>query len=339
MNDLIIRSEMAESFPTLVEGLAKAQRIFESIKSFDDIEQQFLLGAGLSPNTYRSYLTAVRQLYDFTEGLNPLQITPAHIEAFYDDIVKRVDRNTAYLRIRGLKKFFSGIRNVIPFYTSPFEIMSEKLHRKLNRTKKGNRTKKALAVAEVKRLLAWLNKDTTVKGKRDYAIVFMLVTSGLRSAELIQLHWKDLELFEGTWTARFIGKGGKEAEQELYTEAVETCRRYFRAQFKREPKPEDALFWTFPTYRGDQPRPLHYHALWRRIKEIGTAAREQEIVTRQLCWSPHLFRRSYATALYKSGMGIKAIQEKTRHSNIEVLVKHYIHDEEPASPYFERILA
>jgi len=37
-----------------------------------------------------------------------------------------VDRNTAYLRIRGLKKFFSGIRNVLPIYTSPFEIMSEK---------------------------------------------------------------------------------------------------------------------------------------------------------------------------------------------------------------------
>jgi hypothetical protein len=131
MNDIVIRSGMAKSFPTLVEGLARAQRIFESIKSFEDIERTFLLGAGLSPNTYRSYLTAVRQLYEFTEGLNPLQITPGHIEAFYDHIAKKVDRNTAYLRIRGLKKFFAGIRNVIPFYTSPFEIMGEILHRKL----------------------------------------------------------------------------------------------------------------------------------------------------------------------------------------------------------------
>ena len=127
----------------------------------------------------------------------------------------------------------------------------------------------------------------------------MLVTSGLRSAELVQLRWKDLEYFEGTWTARFIGKGNREAEQELYTEAVEACRRYFKSQFRKEPKPEDALFWIFPMYREDKPRPLAYHTLWRRIKEMGQAAREQGIVTRELCWSPHLFRRSYATALYK----------------------------------------
>ena len=56
-------------------------------------------------------------------------------------------------------------------------------------------------------------------------------------------------------------------------------------------------------------------------------------------FSPHLFRRSYATLLYKSGMGLKAIQGKTRHASIEVLVRHYIHDEEPATPYFERMLA
>jgi integrase len=78
--------------------------------------------------------------------------------------------------------------------------------------------------------------------------------------------------------------------------------------------------------------------LWLRIKEIGRTAREQQIITRELCLSLHLFRRSYATALYKSGMDIKAKQEKTRHANIDVLVQHYIHDEEPASPYFNRIL-
>ena len=83
---------------------------------------------------------------------------------------------------------------------------------------------------------------------------------------------------------------------------------------------------------------MPYHTLWRRIREIGQAAQEEEVIKRDLAFSPHLFRRSYATCLYKSGMGIKAIQEKTRHANIEVLVKHYIYDEEPAGPYFERML-
>ncbi len=144
MTDLVIRSNLQTAFPTLAEGLRKAQGIFDSIQSFEDVERVFLLGAGLSPNTYRCYLTAIKQFYEFTGGLNPLQVRPGDLEAFYDHIVKKVDRNTACLRIRGLKKFFAGIRNVIPIYSSPFDpqIMSDKLHAKLNKTKKGNRTKR-----------------------------------------------------------------------------------------------------------------------------------------------------------------------------------------------------
>ena len=59
---------------------------------------------------------------------------------------------------------------------------------------------------------------------------------------------------------------------------------------------------------------------------------------RELQFPRHLFRRSYATALRKSGMGLKAIQEKTRHANIEVLTRHYISDEERASGYLAKIL-
>lgn len=86
----------------------------------------------------------MKQFYEFTKGLNPVQVRPGDIEAFYDDQVKHVDRNTAYLHIRGLKKFFEGVRQVIPIYTSPFEVMSGKLQAKLNKTRKGNATKKAL---------------------------------------------------------------------------------------------------------------------------------------------------------------------------------------------------
>jgi len=338
MNELTLSAGMAQAFPSLFEGLRKAQSILDSIQSFEDIERVFLLGAGLSPNTYRSYLQAVKQFYHFTEGKHPLQVRPGDIEAFYDDLVQRVDRNTAYLRIRGLKKFFAGIRNVLPIYTSPFEIMPEKLHDKLNRTRKGNRTKKALTIGELRALLAWLEEDRSPRGLEDHAIVFMLATSGLRASELCQLRWQDLDQVEGTWTARFTGKGGLSAEQELYAAAVEACRLYFRAAFGRDPRPEDALFWTVPAFPGDGPAPMLYHVLWDRIRKIGARARAAGILKRDLQFSPHLFRRSYATALYKSGMGLKAIQEKTRHANIEVLTRHYISDEEPASPHVDRIL-
>lgn len=345
MNDLILAGGPVEAlhqihtyFPNILEALQKAQTLFEQIKSFQDVEIFLLRGAGLSPNTYRSYLTSIKQLYEFTAGLNPLQITPGHIEGYYDHLVKSVDRNTACLRVQGLKRFFSGITKIVPGYISPFEVMEEKLTKKLNRTKKGNRTKKAINKGETRDLLAWLSQDTSIKGLADYAMVYNLVTSGLRASELCQLKWEDLELYEDAWTARFVGKGDKEAEQELYSPAVEAAHMYFIEQFKRDPRPEDHLFYSLAAYPGDNVRPMTAHRLWVRISTIGAAAREARIIKRDLQFSPHLCRRTYATLLYKQGMKLKAIQEKTRHANIDVLVRHYISDEEPASPYFERLL-
>lgn len=228
---------------------------------------------------------------------------------------------------------------MVPGYISPFEVMEDRLTKKLNQTKKGNRTKKALNKGETRDLLAYLQGDQTVKGKANYSMVLMLLTSGLRAAEVCQLRWGDLEYEEGgIWTASFIGKGGKEASQEIYAPALEAAKEFFRAQFKRDPEKEDYLFYSLPAYPGDQPRPMTPHRLWVRVRQLGEAAKEAGIIKRDLNFSPHLFRRSFATLLYKSGMKIKAIQEKTRHANIDVLMKHYIHDEDPASPYFEWLL-
>ena len=72
MNDLIIPSQLSKRFPRLEAIIKQAQGLFDSIKSFEDLERHFLKGNGLSPNTYRSYLTAIKQFYEYTEGLNPL---------------------------------------------------------------------------------------------------------------------------------------------------------------------------------------------------------------------------------------------------------------------------
>lgn len=339
MNDLIIPNALRDSCPSLWQGLEKVKKVFEEINSFEDIERVFLLGQGLSRNTYRSYLAAVKQLYVFTGGLNPLQITAAHIEAFYDDLLKRrVDQDTACLRIRGLKNFFKGIRRVLPFYTSPFETMPKALLEKLQASKKGNRTKKAMSPGEVRDLLDWLRRDRSLIGRENYAIVFMLVTSGLRASEFCQLRWGDIEEYEGMYTAKFIGKGRREAEQELYAPAVEACRAYFRAHFRRKPKPSDALFYSNPN-NGREPIPLCYATLWRRVTNVGAAARSAGIVKRDYEFSPHLFRRTYATVLYREGMRLKALAAKTRHSSINILTEHYIHDEDPATPYLNKVFA
>jgi integrase/recombinase XerC len=335
-SEIVLRAETARAFPSITEGLRKAQEILDGIHSFEDIERVFLQGAGLSPNTYRSYLAAVRQFYEFTGGLHPLQVKPGDIEAFYDEISKRVDRSTAALRIVGLKRFFAGIRNVLPIYTSPFELMTDKLRAKLNRTKRGRSTKKALTVGELVSILNFLKARGGLRDLQDRAAIYMLAGSGLRAAELCGLRWRDLDQVDGVWIARFTGKGDKGAEQEIYAPAVEATLEVFRRQHRRDPRPEDALFYTIPIMSSQTVAPMKAHTLWARVAKVGELARAEGILTRELQFSPHLFRRSYATTLYKSGMGLKAIQEKTRHSNIETLTRHYIDDAAPATPFLRK---
>lgn len=337
MNEIVSSESFRDLPSSLVEGVRKAQTVFNSIKSFEDIEAVFLKGAGLSRNTYRSYTAAIKQFYEYTGGLNPLQVTPAHIEAFYDDLIKKVDLNTAGQRIAGLKKFFAGIRGVIPIYTSPFDKMTDKLRKKLNTTKsKGNRTRPALTKTEANDLLTWLGNQQSIQDTENHAIIFMLITSGLRADELCQLRWKDIEVLDGSIKAFFTGKGNKDAEQELYGPAVRACREYFRKAFNRDPDPENFLFYTLDR-AGHKVKKMTPHCLWERVQRIGKGAKQEEIIKRNINITPHTFRRSYATLLNKSGMKLKAIQAKTRHSNIETLTKHYIDDAEPAGKYLDKL--
>jgi len=337
MNDLIIPINFQKAFPTITQGLQKAKTIFDSISSFEDIEKIFLKGAGLSPNTYRSYLQAIKQLYEFTDGLNPLQITPAHIEAFYDNLIKnKVDRNTIYIRIQGLKRFFKGIRRVIPFYTSPFEIMDDNLKEKLPKNKR-LRVRRVLNVKEIRAILKYLKSIDTLRAKRNYAIVYMLVTSGLRPSEFLQLHWKDIENIKGKIFAYFIGWGGEPDEQEIYEPALRACTEYFKAQFKREPREDEYLFYNLPRYPGEKPRPLEYQTLYNHIKAIGKTLKELRILTGKIKFTPHLFRKTYAFLLREAGMRLDKIQTKTRHVDIHTLFKYYFNGVEPANNYLNTI--
>ena len=53
---------------------------------------------------------------------------------------------------------------------------------------------------------------------------------------------------------------------------MEACCSYFMALHGRAPQPTDALFWTVPAFPGDMARPMTYHTLWNRVREVGAQA-------------------------------------------------------------------
>jgi integrase len=343
MNDLATVSKefqnLQQKFPNtrIVDCLRRASELFDSINSFEDVERLFLRGAGLSGRTYERYLLVIRKFYSWSKGKHPFQVTLGDIEAYYDaQLAGGDDLDTMCVEIAALKRFFQTIEDKVPVFTSPFREIPEKLRKKFARKKTGNRTKKTLTPDELERLLAVLASDGSIEGRRLYAAAVMLATSGLRASELLQIRWKDIEEDpDGALKASFIGKGGRYDEQELQRPAVEACKSYFRRAFGRDPGPDDHLLYTLAEF--SEVRPISYDTLRLLVIRMGEIARAAGIVRRELTWSPHMFRRCYATTLYRVGMGLKAIQAKTRHRSMDTLLQHYIHDEEPAAPYLQKL--
>jgi len=319
-------------------ALAAVKR-FQDVESFDDVERLFLRGQGLSKNSYTSYLQAVKGMWHWTEGKHPLQWTPADVEAYYDSIVERHTLDTAALRMAGLRNFCKCIQSQLPFWQSPFDVMSEKLSEKLRTTSKGSQ-KPALYREELQAVLEHVRKTRTLYDLQNRAIILTLVTTGLRAAELCNLRRSDLEhdSDRDMWLLSGIGKGRKPFTVQVHQDAVDAILFAFRKQHKRAPRPDDPLFWTIPNYTGKEPTPLSKPVLWARLKKIGNELQNAGLVRQRIQFSAHLFRRTFLTLLSREGMSVRALQHCSRHSNVKTLMEHYVDDHQDTTPYLDRIM-
>ena len=128
-------------------------------------------------------------------------------------------------------------------------------------------------------------------GLRNHALVELVYSAGLRSAEAVGLDLGDID-FEQEHV-RVRGKGGKERVVPLGEEAAHVLARYLR-----EARPElarganDALF-------------------------LSTRGRRLDTSTlRRLLPHPHRLRHSFATHLLEGGADLRTIQELLGHSSL-----------------------
>lgn len=292
------------------------------IKSWDDFARRFLLGTGKSANTNATYLTACRQFYDFTGGLHPMQAgSPEWIEQFYDSLP--TDLNTRSVKMAALRFMYRRICERFPFYTSPFEAMTEELRAKLCRSKKDASEKDALTEREYQGLLRMLRGGTSVRERQDYAAVRFAVTSGMRAAELCSLTWDMLSESEGIYKATFMGKGSKVRTIQLEKQAVEALRRAFRARYHRKPQANDYVLNSTGVGRGGDG--ISKAGLHVRLRAIVDRAKREGIIRNNLHVSTHTMRHTCATRLVAAGVPLDAVQRHLGHSNLSTTAV-YLHN-------------
>lgn len=153
----------------------------------------------------------------------------------------------------------------------------------------------------------------TRTGLRDRAIMIMLYDSGARLAEILGLKVTDIVLDGENPYIRINGKGGKQRIVPVSEKAVAHLKKYMSAYHVPGIWKTDLLFYT--VIRGES-GPMSEGNVERLVKAYACGARRS-------CPSvpanvhPHMFRRTRATQLYRSGVDLPLVSRLLGHAKLE----------------------
>ncbi len=249
----------------------------------DTAVDRFLASGGLSEATRRAYAVDLR---DFTEWLRTTgtkvdAVDARALSAYTAELgraARGLARSTVSRRLAAVRSFlrftFGAAR--VPDTTIP--------------TRGGRRLPDAPRLAEVEALTGAAAGDGPL-GLRDHALVELVYSCGLRSAEAVGLDLADVEIERASVHVR--GKGGRHRVLPLGEIAAALVARYLhdvRPTLARGA--EDALF------------------LSTRGRRLDTSH------LRRLVRNPHRLRHAYATHLLEGGADLRTIQELLGHASL-----------------------
>lgn len=257
------------------------------------------LGASAaSENTITAYDRDLRQFGEWAtaRGLGHDEITHREVRLFAASLT-RDGRSPATVarKLASIRSLYAFLLRTGVVTQNPADLVSA--------PKAGRKLPKVLTVSQVEEVLGAVPVRTPIE-LRDQAILELAYSSGLRSAELVDLDLDSLDRAAGR--VRVIGKGSRHRIVPVGAPAVEALDRYIdggRTVLAVEPE-EKALFVS------RNGRRLSTSDISRRLaSRVRKAASAGGI-------SPHTLRHSFATHLLEGGADLRTIQELLGHSSI-----------------------
>ena len=188
------------------------------------------------------------------------------------------------------------------------------------RSVKGNRrpsthSRAVLTQSEVDVLVEHISEATPI-GKRDLAIVYMMLYAGLSEIELIRANIKDLEQTLMGWYLRVQGKGRTVKDQQVPIDApvIERVKRYLDT--RKRVHPEDPLFVSHG-HRSEGHR-LNTRSVRSRIN-----LHLQEAGVKRKGVTPHSLTHTAALLWLNKGMSVDEVRERMRHGTIETTMIYF----------------
>lgn len=211
--------------------------------------------------------------------------------------------------VRGLFKYFYRTEKI---KSNPAALVNTpKIHEKNIVRLEPNETVDLLNVIETGDKLTEKQKSYThITGKRDLAIVTLLLGTGMRVSECVGIDINDIDF--DTNGVRIIRKGGKEMVIYFGEEVEEAIKAYLVERNEMHPLPghENALFLS------TQRKRIGVRAVQNLVKKYAGVTTLKKI-------SPHKLRSTYGTALYRETGDIYLVADVLGHKDVNTTRKHY----------------
>ncbi|MEW6358488.1 MAG: tyrosine-type recombinase/integrase [Planctomycetota bacterium] len=280
----------------------------------------FLAGQ-LSPQTKRAYAADLRAFLAHVPVDRPEHVTRAHVEDWRNAMMEAgLSPSTIARRLSTVRAMFAYLvgegvldRNPAAHVRSPKVSAEGK--------------PPGLTLAEGRLLLEQPNRST-LRGVRDYAILKLMLHTGIRRAELVNIKAGDFGQERGYVTLTVIGKGGSRRVIPLTPPVVEAIDAYRQASGRDFSDPEAYLFT--PTRTGktgtDLPsglsplsRQMSTQAVWLIVKKYADKAGLSDKV------SPHSCRVAAVTRALDLGCAHRDVAAMTGHASV-AMVERYDRD-------------
>lgn len=253
-----------------------------------------------TPKTVETYTRAIRQFYYFLQAHNISRPTREDIVAYKEELQATKKPTTVQAYIMACKQFFKWTAQEGIYPNIADNVKGAKLTAGF---KKDYLTSKQAA-----KLLQNIDRQS-LKGKRDYAILSLMITTGLRTVEVERANIEDMRTI-ADFTALFIqGKGRTERTEyvKIAQPVEEAIREYLTARGKAEDS--EPLFASIAHRNGGG------RMTTRSISRIA----KENMIDADLNSSrltAHSLRHTAATLNLLNGGTVEETQQLLRHSNI-----------------------
>ena len=307
MNAIAIRENTA-----LQAGQAVTESLYNSFLSYLDA----------SPKTIQTYSRAIRQFMKYLAINGITQPTREDVIAFREELKAEHKPSTIQNYITAVRLFFQWTAQANLYPDVAQHIKGAKLTKE--------HKKDYLTSSQVKNVLGDMERDT-VQGRRDYAIISLMVTGGLRDIEVHRANVEDLRTLGDSTVLYLQGKGREERAE--YVKVPAPVERAIRASLadRKDAKGSQPLFISLSNNsKGDR---ISTRSISGIVKSnLVNAGYDSDRLT------AHSLRHTAVTLSLLGGNSLQEVQQFARHSNIST-TQIYAHNLERAKNQCENTIA